>query len=205
MLALSWATGSHSAVHIQKESSGTRLSPTGLQPSRLTSANLPYLARNANSHCQIWDWRTTGGRLSNDGRVSRHRGMRRTLFHATLGNKSPAAFVKRNWPSPKARPSLNREASRLGDVRIRRPSFRAQVPETRSGLPAPETLSELSIARVGISRFTRLITNGNSVWLVCKNRNAVPGLQKTRVNSPQPRFSSIGLRLLCATENRETH
>ena len=28
------------------------------------------------------------------------------------------------------RPSLNREASRLGDVRVRRPSSRAQVPET---------------------------------------------------------------------------
>jgi hypothetical protein len=28
---------------------------------------------------------------------------------------------------------LNREASRLGDVRVRRPSFRAQVPETDIG------------------------------------------------------------------------
>ena len=112
---------------------------------------------------------------------------------------------KRNWPNPKVRPSLNREASRLGDVRVRRPSFRAQVPETRSGLPAPKTLGELGIARDGISRITRLITNGNSVWLVCKNRNAVAGPQTTRVNSPQPGFSSIGPRLLCATENRETH
>jgi hypothetical protein len=33
----------------------------------------------------------------------------------------------------KVRPSLNREASRLGDVRVRRPSFRAQVPETCVG------------------------------------------------------------------------
>src|SRR5271170_1573318 len=111
---------------------------------------------------------------------------------------------KRNWPNPKVRPSLNREASRLGDVRIRRPSFRAQVPETHSRLPAPETHSELNIARGGISRFTRLITNGNSVGLVCKNRNAVAGLGKVRVNSPQPAFSSIGLRLLCATKNRGT-
>src|SRR5580704_5939778 len=84
----------------------------------------------------------------------------------------------RNWPNPKVRPSLNREASRLGDVRIRRPSFRAQVPETQSGLPAPETRGELNIAPVDISWFTQLITNGNSVCLVCKNRNAVAGLQK---------------------------
>jgi hypothetical protein len=34
------------------------------------------------------------------------------------------------------RPSLNREASRLGDVRVRRPSFRAQVPETYIGISA---------------------------------------------------------------------
>ena len=37
---------------------------------------------------------------------------------------------KEKWPEPKFRPSLNREASRLGDVRVRRPSSRAQVPET---------------------------------------------------------------------------
>ena len=37
---------------------------------------------------------------------------------------------QRKWPEPRFRPSLNREASRLGDVRVRRPSFRAQVPET---------------------------------------------------------------------------
>jgi hypothetical protein len=40
----------------------------------------------------------------------------------------------RKWPEPKFRPSLNREASRLGDVRVRRPSFRAQVPETYIGI-----------------------------------------------------------------------
>ena len=56
-------------------------------------------------------------------------------------------------------------------------------------LPAPETFSELSIAQGEISRFTRLITNGNSVCHVCKNRNAVAGPEKSRVNSPQPEFS----------------
>ena len=44
------------------------------------------------------------------------------------------------------RPSLNREASRLGDVRIRRPSFRAQVPETCSRLCGPGNSSRCSIA-----------------------------------------------------------
>src|SRR5215471_9557198 len=37
---------------------------------------------------------------------------------------------QRKWPEPGLRPSLNREASRLGDVRVRRPSSRALVPET---------------------------------------------------------------------------
>ena len=37
-------------------------------------------------------------------------------------------------------PSLNREASRLGDVRVRRPSSRALVPETIvDGWEPPET------------------------------------------------------------------
>ena len=142
-----------------------------------------------------------GDRQPGAGRIDLGRiGLQRTVVSWIA--RSAQKEIGRN---PKVRPSLNREASRLGDVRVRRPSFRAQVPETHSGLPAPETHGELSIARDGISRFTRLITNGNSVWLVCKNRNAVEGAQKTRVNSPQPLFSSIGLRLLCATENRETH
>src|SRR5438046_9897258 len=42
--------------------------------------------------------------------------------------------------STRLRPSLNREASRLGDVRVRRPSFRAQVAETDSGPPNPRKL-----------------------------------------------------------------
>jgi hypothetical protein len=118
---------------------------------------------------------------------------------------TPVAFPEKKLAGARRhRPSLNREASRLGDVRIRRPSFRAQVPETRSGHRAPETVGKLSIAPDDLSRFTQIITNGNSVWLVCKNRNAVAGRQITRVNSPQPNFSSIGPRLLCAAENRET-
>src|SRR5215469_13411990 len=46
----------------------------------------------------------------------------------------------RKWPEPKFRPSLNREASRLGDVRVRRPSFRAQVPETHIGIRGRQKL-----------------------------------------------------------------
>jgi hypothetical protein len=41
------------------------------------------------------------------------------------------------------------------------------------GRTTPETRRELSIARFEISWFARLFTNGNSFWLVCKNRNAV--------------------------------
>src|SRR6516165_12051963 len=53
-------------------------------------------------------------------------------------NKKAVGTVRntRKWPEPKFRPSLNREASRLGDVRVRRPSFRAQVPETYAGIRA---------------------------------------------------------------------
>src|SRR6266851_2745683 len=82
--------------------------------------------------------------------------------------------------------------------------FPGASPGNLFGAFQPKNCRRLSIARVGISRFAGLITNGNSVWLVCKNRNAVGGPQRTRVNSPQSAFSSIGPRLLCAIENRET-
>jgi hypothetical protein len=41
-----------------------------------------------------------------------------------------AEIGEENGRSQRLRPSLNREASRLGDVRVRRPSSRALVPET---------------------------------------------------------------------------
>ena len=96
-----------------------------------------------------------------------------------------AVFSKENGRYPKARPSLNREASRLGDVRVRRPSFRAQVPETYLGYRHPGNSPRCSIAPDGISGFSRLFTNGNWFWLVCKNRNAIAGPSKRRDNSPQ--------------------
>src|SRR3984893_649389 len=60
----------------------------------------------------------------------------------------PACCAARDRPvrpkeigrSTRLRPSLNREASRLGDVRVRRPSFRAQVPETDSEVLNPRKL-----------------------------------------------------------------
>src|SRR5215472_14408206 len=57
-------------------------------------------------------------------------------------NKKAVGTVRntRKWPEPKFRPSLNREASRLGDVRVRRPSFRAQVPETYIGIKRRQKL-----------------------------------------------------------------
>ena len=70
---------------------------------------------------------------------------------------------KRKWPEPKFRPSLNREASRLGDVRVRRPSSRAQV---------PETCHDQSIASRERWTFERSSTSRNFFWLVCKNCNS---------------------------------
>src|SRR5436190_20456998 len=79
--------------------------------------------------------------------------------------------------------------------RVRRPSFRAQVPETHSGLFNPRNLPRCSIALVHISRFTRLITTGNSFWLVCKNRNAVKVPQALRDNSPQSQLNLLSATL----------
>ncbi len=47
--------------------------------------------------------------------------------------------LKENGRNRGFRPSLNREASRLGDVRVRRPSFRALVPEIVPAAVAAET------------------------------------------------------------------
>src|SRR5215813_421265 len=61
------------------------------------------------------------------------------------------------------RPSLNREASRLGDVRVRRPSSRAQDPETRRD--KHRVLERWT--------FRPRPTSRNFFWLVCKNCNAL--------------------------------
>jgi hypothetical protein len=103
---------------------------------------------------------------------------------------TPCPVSKKDLAGPLGgRPSLNREASRLGDVRVRRPSFRAQVPETDSGYLNPGNLPRCSIAWPSISRFTGLIATGNWFWLVCKNRNAVKLSQFVRDNSPQSQLN----------------
>jgi hypothetical protein len=84
---------------------------------------------------------------------------------------------KRKWPEPKFRPSLNREASRLGDVRVRRPSSRAQV---------PETCRDQSIASRERWTFERSSTSRNFFWLVCKNCNSLRKL--CCVASAEPSF-----------------
>jgi len=84
---------------------------------------------------------------------------------------------KRKWPEPKSRPSLNREASRLGDVRVRRPSSRAQV---------PETCRDQSIASRERWTFERSSTSRNFFWLVCKNCNSLRKL--CCVASAEPSF-----------------
>jgi hypothetical protein len=57
-----------------------------------------------------------------------------------------ASNRKKNDRNSEFRPSLNREASRLGDVRIRRPSSREQVPETLAADRDPLKLVATSIA-----------------------------------------------------------
>src|SRR5712671_2203285 len=56
---------------------------------------------------------------------------RRIEAFVTGGGAQAPTFRKRNWPNPKARPSLNREASRLGDVRRRRRTLSPLI----AGLP----------------------------------------------------------------------
>jgi hypothetical protein len=69
---------------------------------------------------------------------------------------------------------LNREASRLGDVRVRRPSSRAQVPETNvGGLPAAENSAAIKHRVLQTWPFQRMATSRNFFWLVCKKRNAL--------------------------------
>ena len=48
---------------------------------------------------------------------------------------------------------------------------------------------------ISISRFTRLITTGNSFWLVCKKRNAVKVPQALRDNSPQSQLNLLSATL----------
>src|ERR1051325_1862191 len=70
--------------------------------------------------------------------VRGHRQLTRNDRRQVPGKSLKAQPAKENGRSTRLRPSLNREASRLGDVRVRRPSFRAQVPETVLRLPPAE-------------------------------------------------------------------
>jgi len=78
------------------------------------------------------------------GSRCRKRSRRRTgcdaYVHRSSGRKLGSRDQEEEWPEQKFRPSLNREASRLGDVRIRRPSSRAQVSETLADNRARENL-----------------------------------------------------------------
>src|SRR5215831_1528723 len=63
---------------------------------------------------------------------------------------------KENGRNQGFRPSLNREASRLGDVRVRRPSSRALVPETAvDGISHRKIFSDKSsrAAKMAISAY----------------------------------------------------
>ena len=96
------------------------------------------------------------------------------------GGTLEPVFAKRKWPEPKFRPSLNREASRLGDVRVRRPSSRALV---------PETCRDHSIASPARWTFERSSTSRNFFWLICKNRNSLRKL--CCVASAEPGFGDF--------------
>src|ERR1700732_1962722 len=65
---------------------------------------------------------------------------RRISARRDPGGTPEPSMQKKNGRNHRLRPSLNREASRLGDVRVRRPSSRALVPETIvDGWEPPET------------------------------------------------------------------
>ena len=66
---------------------------------------------------------------------------RRIPAKISADNKAADTVADKKMAETKFRPSLNREASRLGDVRVRRPSFRAQVPETYIGAPRQQKLA----------------------------------------------------------------
>jgi hypothetical protein len=103
----------------------------------------------------------------------------RTFVKISTSNKlvEPGGDT-RKWPEPKFRPSLNREASRLGDVRVRRPSFRAQVPETyistrcRQKLCAPRRMTQ---HEPFCARSPPRISSGSSAKTATLLENALSG------------------------------
>ncbi len=92
------------------------------------------------------------------------------------GTKVPAKFEQGGFTS-------------LGDVRVRIPSFRAQVPETLSRSFNPGNSARCSIAQDGISVFARLFTTGIGSASSAKTANAVRVLQIIR-DMPPRRLSS---------------
>src|SRR5215472_2177410 len=85
------------------------------------------------------------------------------LSSKNFGLKAQSPRTAKKLAGTLFRPSLNREASRLGVVRVRRPSSRAQVPETRRD---KHRVCERWT-------FQPRPTSRNFFWLVCKNCNAL--------------------------------
>lgn len=59
----------------------------------------------------------------------------------------------------------------------------------------PRKFAAIKYRVAEISAFTPIITNGNSFWLVCKNRNAVKVPQVLRDNSPQSQLNLLSATL----------
>ena len=101
------------------------------------------------------------------------------------------------------RPSLNREASRLGDVRIRRPSSRAQVSETLAGDLNPRKLTATVVAhpedglwKAGLPAGNRLPSSAKKAML--SNRQYLP----RHPDAPTHKVSSVSIAAhLCVLRN----
>jgi hypothetical protein len=92
-----------------------------------------------------------------------------------------AGMDKENGRNQRLRPSLNREASRLGDVRVRRPSSRALVPETAADGIGHRKSFAINHRALQRWRFQRIATRRNFFWLVCKKRNALRCIRNSRL------------------------
>ena len=99
----------------------------------------------------------------------------------------PAAIGrKENGRNSRFRPSLNREASRLGDVRIRRPSFRALVSETLAGFIGPRKLVATTVAHPEHGLRSRVVPAGirpasSAKKAMLSNRQELPPVPGRRI------------------------
>ena len=118
-----------------------------------------------------------------------------TADYQMIPDPSVKPANKRNWPEPKFRPSLNREASRLGDVRVRRPSFRALV---------PETVQQQSPPKFSNTNMNELAGDYHSEFLLARlQKSQCSAVLESRIErQPHGSISSAEFPLLYAVGNR---